>query len=162
MLLCVAFSATSLFYNLSHAQTGHVEISFEEFGFIEGNWAGTFRGDRDYEAYWSTPTGNAIMGMIRFIRDDQTILFELLSIERTERGMILSVKHFTPGLVGRQEREDAVRYRLIEIGNNRAVFEHEENGSLLAWEGGFDRVSRGERENGQLVWTDLFVGRRIK
>ncbi|MFO7923644.1 MAG: hypothetical protein R6U58_08125 [Bacteroidales bacterium] len=51
---------------------------------------------------------------------------------------------------------------MIEPGNNREVFEHEENGSLLAWEGGFDFVRRGVRENGQLVWTDLFVGRRIK
>jgi hypothetical protein len=121
-----------------------------------------FRGDRNYESFSRTPEGNAIMGMIRFIRDDRTILFELLTIERTERGMILSVKHFTPGLVGRQEREDAIRYRLIELGNNRAVFEQEENGSLLAWEGGFDLVRPGERENGQLVWTDLFVGERIK
>jgi hypothetical protein len=162
LLSTIALLITSFFCQFSPAQTPASEASFKDLRFVEGKWTGTFRGDRQYEAHWSSPSGNTIMGMLRFIRDDRTILFELLTVENTERGMILSVKHFEPGLIGRQERQDAVRYRLVETGKKRAVFEHEVDGSRIAWEGGFNLVRRGTLDNGQWVWTDLFVGKKTR
>ena len=163
-LLCaLVLAATSMLAcPTAAAQTAPAGASLSDLDFVEGKWTGTFRGDRDYEAYWSGPTGGALMGMIRFIRDDETLLFELLTVERTERGLVLSVKHFDPGLRGREEKDDAVRYRLVEMEDERAVFEHEGDGSRIAWEGGFDRVTRGTLENGRWVWTDLFVGERTE
>jgi hypothetical protein len=165
ILSALTIAAVCFLYQPISAQNNPVEATFEDLRFMEGKWTGTFRGDRQYEAYWSGPEGNAIMGMIRFIVDDKTTLFELLTIENTERGLVLSVKHFEPGMLGRQEKDDAVRYRLIETGDKRAVFVHEGNGSRLAMEGAdsdVHLVRGGVLEDGNWVWNDIFVGTRAE
>jgi hypothetical protein len=164
-LSCFALVALTFVCRAAAAQPAADQASLEGLRFIEGSWKGVFRGDSPYETYWSGPEGGAYMGMIRFFQGDSTRIFELLTIERRPRGLVLSVKHFNPGLVGWEEKADAVRYRLIELTGERAVFEHEGDGTRLAMERGApDRhfVRRGALEGGQWVWTDLFVGTRAR
>lgn len=152
---------------LSTAVFAQSSPTLNDLSFLEGHWEGDFRGDRTYEKHWSRPNGNTIMGMLRFINaDGETVMFELLTLEPESSGeIILRVKHFQPGLLGRQEKNDSDRYRLIEAGGNRAVFEHEASGDHLMMQTGSDighLVQRGVMENGERVWNDLFVGKRAR
>ena len=160
-----SFSQPALSQTASASQESSLELSLADLDFLRGKWVGTFLNDREYEKYWTGLSGNTIMGMLRFIRDDDTMLFEILAIEESDTGPVLRVKHFTPGLIGRQERENSDLYRLIETGPNRALFESEDGNTLLdmrVQDGDKHLVRRGRLEDGEWNWADLFVGNRTE
>jgi hypothetical protein len=149
---------------LAHS-TGYAQAvpksSLADVRFIAGHWQGTASFGGSVEALFSVPTGDNMLGTMRMMKDDKATLYEILVLEQTEPGVTLAVKHFKPGLLGQEEKDQADRYALIERGDGRVVFEKQGGSPLrVIWEkrpnGGL-AVVRGTQQDGQWRWSDLFV-----
>lgn len=131
---------------------------------IEGHWKGQFNGG-PIEAAWSAPEGNNIVGYIRMIRDNKPSLYEIFAFEQTEKGPIVRVKHFKPGLISVEEKEDADTYDFIEAKKNEALFEKNDKKVRIIYElrkPDVCVIRRGTPKDGGWEFVDLFVFDRSK
>lgn len=103
------------------AQHGVSTGTLSDVSFVQGSWKAT-SGDKIVEAVWSAPLGDNMVGFVRILKDNKADLYELFAFEQTSDGLIVSVKHFRPNLIGMEEKEDADRYHFIEADAGRAVF----------------------------------------
>jgi hypothetical protein len=90
--------------------------------------AGRWRGDADstrLEEHWSLPAGDCMMGMFRAVRDGHVRAYQFMSLEQDPEGVLLRVKRFDPGLVGREDRDRSVVFRLEHATSHEAVFDYE-------------------------------------
>ena len=132
--------------------------------FIEGRWKAV-AGDRSIDAVWSAPDGESIVGFVRVIRDDKVILYELFAFEQTAEGLVALVRHFSPGLVAREEKEKPDRYTFMEAGNGRALFQkHGEEVRVLYEKRSEDEfaIVIGRPEDGQWTFKDFWKFSRVK
>jgi hypothetical protein len=65
-----------------HAQ----EPSLRDLVWLTGDWQMT-SSNRVVEEHWTAPTANALIGMSRTVRDDRTVAFEFIRIERRDSGV---------------------------------------------------------------------------
>lgn len=63
-----------------------------------------------------------MMGAFRLIKDDQVVFYEIMVLVNESEGTALKVKHFTPGFVSWEQKEDSIVFRLAELTGQRAVF----------------------------------------
>ena len=104
-----------------HAQTS----SLSDVSFMEGRWLGTFNGG-PIEAAWIAPVGDNLTGFMRMMKDNKVTMYEMLIFEQTAQGPVVLVKHFGPGLIGREEKDKSDRYKFIEAKKDQALFEKED------------------------------------
>lgn len=138
--------------------------SLSDMAFIEGHWKANDNG-KIIEAVWSAPEGDNIVGFIRMMNEGKVTLYELFAFEQTEQGPIALVKHFKPGLVGLEEKDQADRYNFLEAGKDRAVFEKQGENLRVMYEkrpGEKFAIALGKQQEGEWVYDDLWEFNRIK
>jgi hypothetical protein len=148
---------------LSHAQSAP-KGTLADIGFLDGRWQGTYNGG-PIDAAWTAPAGNNIAGFIRMMKDGKATLYEIFAFEQTENGPVAMVKHFRPGMISVEEKEQADRYKFIEAKPNQALFELENGQTRIIYEKRSDNqlvIQRGKQDGGQWAFVDLFVFNRIK
>lgn len=64
-----------------------------KLAFLTGTWRGTV-GEDQVEEIWSAPTGDAMVGVFRWISHGKTTLYELLSIKAEGNDAVLRLRHF--------------------------------------------------------------------
>jgi hypothetical protein len=74
------------------------------------------------EEVWLPPTGGAMPGMFRLVRDGRAVVYELVLIEREAEGTFLRFKHVGPGW--RPFEETPLVYLLSASDGSRVVFEN--------------------------------------
>ncbi len=89
---------------------------------IHGYWLGDALGGQ-CEEIWSEPLGNSMMGSFKLVKNDQTSFFELLSIVEENQSLILRLKHFSPTLVGWEEKDEVLEFPLVKIEKDNLFFE---------------------------------------
>lgn len=131
-------------------------------------WLGeSWHGEKDnglIEEQWSKPAGEAMMGMFRWVKSDGVFFYEFMTIEKTTEELILRIKHFNPGLIGWEEKDNAFSCVLTQLGGEKAVFyarekeeplwlvfERKDNGLTIYFDSGSDspkpeNVFRFERQ----------------
>ena len=62
-------------------------------------------------------------GIFRWSKGGEVYLYELLTLEESDDGVTLKLKHFGPGLVGWEDKAASVVFDLAGISDGRAVFE---------------------------------------
>jgi hypothetical protein len=142
-----------------HAQTASKTGSLADVSFMEGRWLGTFN-DGPIEACWIAPVGDNLTGFIRMMKDNKVTMYEMLIFEQTEQGPIVLVKHFKPGLIGQEEKDKSDRYKFIEAGKGKAVFEKEDGSIRIIYEKRSAAqlvIQRGMQKDGNWAFSDLFV-----
>jgi len=114
--------------------------SLEQLNWVSGAWIEDTP-LRRCEEIWSTVDAHTLMGMFRWISDDDVSFYEFMVIKVTDAGAELHVKHFHPTLVAWEEKERFQAFILTEIAANRAVFaavqdpeESEVTGGWLTYE----------------------------
>lgn len=155
LLLACLFSKNTL------AQS---KANLNDVAFMQGHWQGNFNGG-PIEAFWAKPAGDNLTGFMRMMKDDKVTMYEMLIFEQTEKGPIVLVKHFKPGLVGVEDKDVSDRYAFIEAKKDYALFEKQDGSIRIVYEKrGTDQlvVQRGKSENGKWVFADLFVFNRVK
>jgi hypothetical protein len=139
--------------------------SFADIAFIEGHWKATTAEGRGIEAVWLAPAGENILGFMRMMNGDKADLYEILAYERSDSGLVSLVKHFKPGLLGQEEKDDPNRYLFVEAGKNRAVFQNVSGDLRILYEKRSATqfaIARGNQENGQWIFKDLFIFNKVK
>lgn len=154
------------FFNLTgHAQTTSAKSgTLADVRFMEGHWRGEFNGG-PIEAVWIAPAGDNLTGFMRMMKGDKVTMYEMLIFEQTEQGPIVLVKHFKPGLIGVEEKEKSDRYRFLEAGKNRALFEKEDGSIQIIYERRTPDqlvIQRGQQKEGKWAFSDLFVFNRVR
>jgi hypothetical protein len=90
--------------------------------------AGRWRGEADstrLEEHWSAPAGDCMMGMFRAVRSGHVRAYQFMCLEQDPDGVLLRVKRFDPGLVGKEDKDRAVVFRLEHATWGEAVFDYE-------------------------------------
>ncbi|HEX9983489.1 MAG TPA: DUF6265 family protein [Thermoanaerobaculia bacterium] len=94
-----------------------------DLAFFEGRWALTEADGTFWEEQWTAPAGDSLLGMCRAQKGGKTFFYELLTIEQEETGPVMKLKHFGRGLIGREDKGEAVLLPLVSMKANEAVFE---------------------------------------
>lgn len=94
----------------------------EELSWITGNWKGNAF-DGIVEENWSEPSGGSMMATFKLIVDNKVVFYELEIIREINNTLVLQLKHFNSDLVGWETKEETIDFPLIELTENKAVFE---------------------------------------
>jgi hypothetical protein len=158
-----AFLVSSLSINLT-AIAQFKTATLADVAFMEGRWKGTFNGG-PIDAAWIAPQGDNLSGFMRMMKDNKVTMYEMLIFEQTDNGPMVLVKHFKPGLVGQEEKDQSDRYKFIEAKKNWALFEKEDGSIRIIYEKRSDNqlvIQRGKQEGGKWAFSDLFVFDRVR
>lgn len=144
-----------------HAQSPPPPANVADLQFLTGHWTGTASFGGTVECHWMAPSGDNAMGSIRMMKDGKVTMYEILVAEQTGPSVTLRVKHFNPGLTGREEKDASDQYAVVEAKGERVVLEKFTGDPLrVIWEkrpGGLLVAARGIRKDGEWVFSDLFT-----
>jgi hypothetical protein len=92
-----------------------------------GAWQGTGLGG-EVEERWSAPAAGAMMGMFRLIRKDAegrpaVVFYEFLLFLEEKGSLVLRLKHFDAGLIGWEEKDRSVTFRLARVEPDAISFD---------------------------------------
>jgi len=121
-VICLGLSSRSL------SACPDKTTSLADLAWIAGDWVGE-EGDTRIEEIWSKPDGGAMMGMFRLVQNDQPVFYEFMSIELTDGGPVMKIKHFNPDFVGWEEKQESVVLELKELTTHKVIFEAERDGN---------------------------------
>lgn len=122
-VLLVTGSATT-YAQTAIGASAPAKATVNQLNWVTGAWTGSL-GDRTIEQHWSAPVAGSIIAMYRSIRADKPVLYELLAIENEGEGVVLRIKHFTPGagLVSQEAKDESMNHPLVSLDGRTAVFE---------------------------------------
>lgn len=100
----------------------------QAIAWIAGHWQTEIKGDL-LEEYWMPPAGDCMIGTFRWIKDGKLWMFEVLSITAEGDGIVLRIKHFDSKMIGWEEKEKALHWKLTKSDANQAIFENAEQKS---------------------------------
>ncbi len=92
---------------------------------MTGHWIGGDPGELSEEV-WSAPEGDSMMGMWRLVEKGQTRIYEMLTLTQEGDRVVLRIRHFSPKLVAREDKDRALELSLVAKRSNQAVFESSE------------------------------------
>ncbi|MDF9797127.1 hypothetical protein OKW21_002390 [Catalinimonas alkaloidigena] len=157
ILLCLmVFSTTKIFAQNSGNLT--------DIEFIAGHWQ-TNKDGSTIEAFWTEAEGDNMVGVVRMIKEDKATLYEMFAIEMTDSGLEVKVKHFKPGLIGLEAKDNYDHYTFLESSKGRAVFEKQGNDIRVLYEkrpGNKFAIAIGKPVNGEWKFEDFWVFTEMK
>ncbi len=90
-------------------QTIENEFDINDYKWLVGTWIGDGFGGVSEEV-WSKPVDGTMMGMYRHHKDGKLVFYEFLLLDETG----LRLKHFHPDLKGWEEKDDMLRFEMVE------------------------------------------------
>lgn len=146
---------------LSAQPPAPAKASVASLAFLTGHWTGTASFGGTVECHWMAPSGDNVMGAIRMMNNGKATMYEILVAEQVGDGVVLRVKHFNPGLTGREEKDASDQYHVVELGKERVLLEKIGGDPLrVVWEirpGNTLVAARGTKKDGQWAFSDLFT-----
>lgn len=116
LIFIIAFSITC------EAQNKTLAPKLENIAWIAGTWHGEAFGGIA-EEIWSKPSGGSMMATFKLTVNNEVKFYEIEIIREIENTLILQLKHFRPDLKGWETKDETVDFPLIEITENKVVFE---------------------------------------
>jgi hypothetical protein len=90
---------------------------------IAGHWVDATGGAHSEET-WTEPRDGNMLGMWRLLQGGRARIFELLALsDEADGGVALRLRHFDPRLVGREDKESPVTFRLTSLEKDGATFD---------------------------------------
>lgn len=93
----------------------------EDLAFLAGHWRGEGLGG-EVEETWSPPLAGEMLGSFRLIRNGAPSFYEILVLSREDDRIVMRIKHFNPGLLGWEEKDESLAFPLIEVRDGTAWF----------------------------------------
>ena len=146
------------------AQSQAKKGAISDIRFIEGSWKAV-AGDRTIDAVWSKPEGESMVGYVRVMKEGKVVLYELFAFEQTEKGLVALVRHFGPGLVSWEEKDNPNHYDFLEAGNGQALFEKQGEATRVRYEKRSNdefAIVVGKQQDGAWVFKDFWKFSRVK
>ncbi len=95
--------------------------TLEDVSWMVGNWVGEAF-DSSFEEVWNPPSAGSMVGMFKLFNNEGVTFYELLLLIEEEGSLSLLVKHFNDDFTAWEEKEDYVRFRLVNIEDNAVHF----------------------------------------
>ena len=102
--------------------TINLKPSLEYISWIAGNWKGEAFGGLT-EENWSEPSGGSMMATFKLINNGNVSFYEIEIIREVNNTLLLQIKHFNNELKGWEAKDETVDFPLIEITQNKVIFE---------------------------------------
>ena len=117
------FSQERISPNIFKLQEGQPSppAKIEQLSWLVGDWVGEGLGGQCAEN-WSAPSLGHMIGTFRMEKAGEIVFFEFMDISEKEGSLIFRLKHFTSELIGWEEKEKFVEFRLVKIEENAAYF----------------------------------------
>lgn len=101
------------------------QASIDQLDWMTGNWAGML-GPNQLEENWIATEGGSIAAMVRMTGQDETSMFEMITIEENDGTLVLHIQQWDPGFEPRTEQpqemileaisDNSVRFRAVSEG----------------------------------------------
>lgn len=128
ILIASTFALVALGFTDAPAQAQVAQVqaqppSIADLKWIVGDWQGDM-GEGLIEETWTPPVAGTLIGMFRWSTEKGVRLYELMSIEDSDQGPVLFLRHFSPGLKAWEEKDSPMRYELDAFAPERVSFVH--------------------------------------
>jgi uncharacterized protein DUF6265 len=100
--------------------TKHATLA--QVAWIAGHWVDDSEGGLSEEV-WTAPSGDSMIGMWRYVAKGKVQIFELLSITEEDGGPVFRLRHFSPRMVAREEKDKPLALPLVSLEDREASFE---------------------------------------
>ncbi len=125
----LAITAASQLYGQSFENTlaydslvGSPKATIYDFGWIAGYWKGEAMGGI-IEEVWTPPLAGSMMGSFKLAEGDEVIFYELETLSEENGSVILRLKHFSANLIGWEEKDKTVDFKLVKFSQHKAYFD---------------------------------------
>lgn len=95
--------------------------TIEDIAWLAGTWRGEGLGGT-VEEIWSAPSGGAMMGMFKLVKEGRPGLYEFELIVEEAGSLTLKLKHFNADLASWEEKEEYVSFPLVKLEKDAAFF----------------------------------------
>jgi hypothetical protein len=102
--------------------TEHPKATLEDIRLLVGHWRGEFLGAIADEV-WLPPDGGSMLGVFRLYKDDRVLFYEIMIAVEEDGSVSLKLKHFHSDLIGWEEKDEMVTFRLVKAKKNTLWFE---------------------------------------
>lgn len=92
-----------------------------DISWLAGDWVGTGLGGVSEER-WSKPNGGIMVGTFRLIIDGKPIFYEMAWLMEHKGSLVLRLKHFSPVLVGWEEKDKTVDFPFVDRSGDKMRF----------------------------------------
>lgn len=122
--LISGISAQSAFSNSKFLEEGQnsPNANLNDISWLAGYWQGEAFGGTT-EEIWSVPSAGSMMGSFKLIVDHQVSFYEFMTITEEKNSLLMKIKHFDWELLGWEEKDESVEFKLVEVLPNQVFFE---------------------------------------
>ncbi len=92
-----------------------------DMGWMNGEWEGNALGGSVKEV-WTVTDGGVMMGMFILVKENKPSFYEFMTFSIENGQLFLKLKHFTPDLVGWEDKDKTVDFRFIKRDRDRYYF----------------------------------------
>jgi hypothetical protein len=96
-----------------------------DLAWLAGTWREEREGGEVLEERWDPPLGDSMTGTMRWLKDGKASMYEFLLLEAREEGVRLHIRHFHPGSVAWEGKDEPVSLTLAERYRRELVFTSE-------------------------------------
>ena len=96
-------------------------LKVSEMHWMAGSWAGKAFGG-DVRETWTVTDAGLMMGMYILEKENKAVFYEFLIFQVVDGELRLRLKHFTPEMVGWEEKDKTVDFRFVKREGNRYYF----------------------------------------
>lgn len=92
-----------------------------DVAWMAGAWHGAGLGG-EVDEVWSAPSGGAMVGHFRLVRDGKPIFYEIMTLLEREGSVEMRLKHVNADMTGWEEKSDFVTFKLIRFEADALYF----------------------------------------
>lgn len=108
-----------LLFILTLALTAQSQV--EQLSWMKGSWEGEKWGGT-VDEYWSSPSGNSVIGMFRLVDGKGVQFTEHWMISEFDGKLALRLRHFNPDFTAWEEKDEYLEFAFVEMGKNFIKF----------------------------------------
>jgi len=97
------------------------QASMDDVDWLIGHWRGSGLGG-SVEEIWSRPSEDVVCGMFTMWKDSGASFHEIFTLREEEGTLVLVLKHFGADLKGWEEKDERVRFPLVEATDDAVYF----------------------------------------
>lgn len=119
-------------YAFLHGQEKPVRVA--DLGLLTGTWKQAHHWG-DMTEIWSDTAGNNLMCTFRCVNNGELVFYEFMVIEQSANGPEMKLRHFSPGSIGWEEKDQPGVYQMVEfVKGKKVVFEHPVTKTRIGYE----------------------------
>lgn len=120
--IVLLISTPAISQETEKTKVGPADHSIDDFAWIAGHWRGEALGGA-FEETWNPPFGGTMMGMFKFVKDDNVGFYEIITLLKENDTWLVRLKHFDNSLVGWEEKGESMEFPLVSLSDSEAIFD---------------------------------------